>query len=148
MSAHDLLEKYLSGERAPVQGPLTYVEVVGLQSIHDKLLAALLGMVAVPSGTGVTLLQAKLKAHHEAHLAIRLATARSPVVNAPQGAGFRSVTPVCGNCSHERKCRSNDGDGTARSCNLFGWPVQRSGTCDSHAYSPMVAKRIEIACAQ
>jgi hypothetical protein len=143
MSAQEILEQFVSGERQPVLGPFTHIEAIGLVSINEKLLDALKGMVAVPLGTGAQLLQTKLLAHHKAHQAIRLATNAGPVVDIVHAVGFHSVTPVCGNCQHERRCEG----GATRSCSKFGWPVQASATCGAHAYRPTVAKLIPIGCA-
>lgn len=143
MSAHEILEAFASGEREPVLGPFTHIEAVGLVSIHDKLLDALKGLVAVPLGNGAQLLSAKLLAHHKAHRAIRLATNGGPVVDVVHAVGYHSITPVCGNCQHEQRCPN----GGARNCRRFGWPVQHSGTCGEHAYRPTVAKTIPIGCA-
>jgi hypothetical protein len=143
MSAMEILEQFVSGERKPVLGPFTHIEAVGLVSINEKLLDALKGMVAVPLGSGAGRLQAKLLAHHKAHQVLRLATNAGPVVDVVHAVGYHSITPVCGNCQHETRC---EGSG-ARSCSRFGWPVQSTGTCGDHAYRPTVAKIIPIGCA-
>lgn len=140
MSPGEILELFMSGERQPVSGPFTYVEAVGLVSIHDKLLAALQGLLRPTIGTGCQQLQAKLAAHHQAYQVLRLATNGGPVLDAVQSTGFHSVTPICANCHN---CKG----GATRSCGLYGWPVQLSSSCASHAYHPVVAKHIPIRCA-
>lgn len=132
--ATHILEQYISGDRPPVTGPFTHIEALGLVSIHEKLLTALTDLVAVPTCSGVELLQAKLTAHHNAHVVMKLARNGGSMVDAPQYAGFRAATPICGNCA--RRVRSELG----YTCNQYGWPVQSSGTCNSHAYLPTVAK--------
>jgi hypothetical protein len=140
--AREILEQFMSGDRRPVLGPFTHVEAVGLVVINEKLLDALKGMIAVPLGSGVGLLQAKLLAHRRAHEAVRLACSGGPVVDVAHTVGFHSITPVCGNCRHE--CAT---EGGGRTCGRHGWPVQPSATCGEHAWRPTVAKVIPIGCA-
>lgn len=145
--AIDIFNQYLSGERAPVKGPFTHIEAVGLLSVQAKMLAALRGLVAVPIGSGVTLLQQKIKAHHEGHLAIKLAQNEGTFPDVSQGDGFRAATPICGNCQHEKRCRVEASNRTDRTCGLHGWPVMMSGTCRGHVYRPTVAKLLLVGCA-
>jgi hypothetical protein len=143
---NEIYAQYLSGERAPVAGPFTHVEAAGLLAVQAKMLTALKGLVAVPVGAGVALLQQKIMAHHQAHIAIKLASNIPDVGEAP-GSGFRAATPICGNCKHEKRCRVEAGNRTDRSCSLHGWPVMMSGTCSSHVYKPTVAKQLLPGCA-
>ncbi|OFJ46412.1 hypothetical protein BA896_021910 [Janthinobacterium lividum] len=136
MSAQQILEHYRSGERKPVLGPLTYVEALGLLVVNEKLLDALKGLVAVPFGSGAALLQAKIKAHHAAHVALKIAGGVNPVTGAPHCTGFQNATPICGNCQHETRMRDETKNRTDRSCTKHGWTVLMSATCDGHAYRP------------
>jgi hypothetical protein len=145
--ANAIFNQYLSGERRPVQGPFTHIEALGLLSIQTKMLMALRGLVAVNSGSGVQLLQQKIKAHHAAHIAIKLASDDCAFPDVAQGSGFRAATPICGNCQHEKRCRVEAGNRTDRSCGLHGWSVMMSGTCRSHVYRPTVAKQLLAGCA-
>ncbi len=47
---------------------------------------------------------------------------------------FERITPICGNCRHERRDRDDRQNRTRRSCGLHQWLVLMSGTCNSHAY--------------
>lgn len=144
--ANTIFAQYLSGERLPVIGPFTHVEAVGLLSIQATLLTALRGLVAVPMGSGAKLLQEKIKAHHNGHIAIKLASNDGILVAAPEGSGFRAATPICGNCQHEKRSRVEAGNRTDRTCGLNGWSVMMSGTCRSHVYRPTVAKQLLVGC--
>jgi hypothetical protein len=142
--AGHILEQYRAGERPPVLGPFTHIEAIGLVSIHEKLLTALTDLVKVPTCSGVELLQAKLTAHHNAHVIIKLAKNEGSMVDGAQHAGFRAATPICGNCS--RRAR-NQVEQNGFTCDQYGWPVQPSGTCNSHAFLPTVAKLIPLGAA-
>lgn len=144
--ANEIYAQFLSGERPPVAGPFTHIEAAGLLAVQAKMLAALKGLVAVPVGAGAQLLQQKILAHHNGHLAIRLARDTVALVEAP-GDGFRAATPICGNCKYEQRSRVEASNRTDRSCGLHGWSVMMSGTCRSHVYRPTVAKQLLIACA-
>lgn len=142
--ANQIFKQYLSGERAPVLGPFTHIEAIGLLSIHAKMLDALRGLVAVPIGAGIMLLQQKITAHHAAHIAIKLASNDGSLPDVALGDGFRAATPICGNCKHEQRRRVEAGNRTDRTCGLHGWPVMMSGTCRGHVYRPTVAKLLLV----
>lgn len=73
--AAEILAAYRNGERAPVEGPFTYVEALALVRLNERLLTALRDIVSVPSGTGAKALRAYTKAHYNACAAIAEAEA-------------------------------------------------------------------------
>lgn len=85
MSAQHILKDYIDGRRKPVQGPFTYVEALGLVAVNEQLLDALKDLVAIPFGSGTTQLLTKIKAHHNAHAAIKLAAGSVADVIDPPG---------------------------------------------------------------
>lgn len=66
MKASQILKSYRAGERAPVQGPFTYIEALGLVAINEKLLTALKDLDAVPFGSGAATLRIRTRAHYNA----------------------------------------------------------------------------------
>ena len=144
--ANAIFAAYMSGERAPVAGPYTGIEALGLLSVQQTMLTALRALVAAPIGSGVQLLQQKIAAHHGAHLAIKLASDDGVTLESPRGTGFRAATPICANCTHEQRTRG-DAHPADRRCALNGAPVMMSGTCLGHIYRPMVAKSLLVGCA-
>lgn len=141
--ANAIFAAYMNGERAPVQGPFTGIEALGLLSVQETMLTALRAMVAAPIGSGVEQLQQKISAHLGAHLAIKLAAGDGVKFESPRGSGFRAATPICANCTHEQRTRI-DAHPADRRCALNGAPVMMSGTCLGHVYRPMVAKSLLV----
>lgn len=47
---------------------------------------------------------------------------------------FKTSTPICGNCKHEKRTHNALRNRTDRTCTKNGWFVLMSSTCNDHEY--------------